>query len=83
MVECNLPKVEVASSNLVSRSNKIKGLGNQPDPFFIAFISVASVFASVLHENSQETVCAILKKVEKIFRTKRRSGETPECLIPT
>ena len=27
VVECNLPKVEVASSNLVSRSNKIKDLG--------------------------------------------------------
>ena len=27
VVECNLPKVEVASSNLVSRSKKYKGLG--------------------------------------------------------
>ena len=47
MVECQLPKLKVAGSNPVSRSNKNKGLDNMSDPFFFANDRFASVFASV------------------------------------
>ena len=47
VVECQLPKLKVAGPNPVSRSNKIKGLDLQSNPFFIVILSLASVFASV------------------------------------
>ena len=36
MVECQLPKLKVAGSNPVSRSNKNRDLGLKPSPFFVA-----------------------------------------------
>ncbi len=47
VVECQLPKLKVAGSNPVSRSNKNKGLDSVSSPFFFVNDRFASVFASV------------------------------------
>ena len=47
MVECQLPKLKVAGSNPVSRSNKIKDLTDVVKSFFLALVSFVSVFVSV------------------------------------
>ncbi|KAF0219882.1 MAG: hypothetical protein FD174_1606 [Geobacteraceae bacterium] len=59
MVECDLAKVEVAGSNPVSRSNKIKDLADKVKSFFYALVVVASVFASVWRKNYSEKLCVI------------------------
>jgi len=51
--DCKIAKVEVAGPNPVSRSNEFKGLGIMLKPFFLAYTTVASVFASVCQRVNQ------------------------------
>ena len=51
MVECDLAKVEVAGSNPVSRSKKIKDLADRVKSFFVALVAFVSDFVSVCMRN--------------------------------
>ena len=66
MVECQLPKLKVAGSNPVSRSKKIKDLADKVKSFFLTFVAIASVFASVWRKKLPEKRCAILNKFETL-----------------
>ena len=73
VVECQLPKLKVAGSNPVSRSKKIKGLGNQPNPFFLSYL-VLHPFLHPFVMVKSEISCIILKPVATINgeRVKKR-----------
>ena len=64
MVECQLPKLKVAGSNPVSRYKKIKDLAGMVKSFFLALMTVASVFASVWRKKQPEKVSIILHTFE-------------------
>ncbi len=56
MVECQLPKLKVAGSNPVSRSNKNKGLDSVSNPsFFIAKIVRVVVRVVIIFSGVPET----------------------------
>lgn len=54
------------SSNPVSRSSKIKDLADRVKSFFVALMTVASVFASVWQKIHPEKVCVILNIFENL-----------------
>ena len=64
MVECQLPKLKVAGSNPVSRSNKIKDLANRVKSFFVALAGFVSVFVSVWRKKHPEKMCVSLNIFE-------------------
>ena len=65
-MECQLPKLKVAGSNPVSRSNKIKDLANRVKSFFVVLAGFVSVFVSVWREKCSEKVCVILNIFENL-----------------
>ena len=73
MVECQLPKLKVAGSNPVSRSNKIKDLAGMVKSFFVAVATFVSVFVSVWRKKHPEKICVILNIYETRILQKGRS----------
>ncbi len=64
MVECQLPKLKVAGSNPVSRSNKNKDLANMVKSLFVVLRVFVSVFVSVWRQKYPEKMCGILNIFE-------------------